>query len=88
VDWAENYAILLSVFNLSKDDIKKSTIPFLNGLLNSISKIAELKQRLNGGGCPLLGTGTASEDVHNSNSDTGGQMRAPTMSEIENFFGG
>jgi hypothetical protein len=42
---AENYAILLSVFNLSKDDIKKSTIPFLNGLLNSLSKIAELKQR-------------------------------------------
>lgn len=87
MDWAENYAILLSVFNLSKDDIKKSTIPFLNGLLNSISKIAELKQRLNGGGCPLLGTGTASEDSQQQQRH-GGANEAPTMSEIENFFGG
>ena len=87
MDWAENYAILLSVFNLSKDDIKKSTIPFLNGLLNSLSTISELKQRLNGGGCPLLGIGTASEDSQQQQRHRGAN-EAPTMSEIENFFGG
>jgi len=88
VDWAENYAILLSVFNLSKDDIKKSTLPFLNGLLNSLPKIAELNRSLNGGGrCPLLGTGTASEDSQQQQRH-GGANEAPTMSEIENFFGG
>jgi len=46
--------------------------------------IMELNRRLNGGGCPLLGIGT-SEETSQQHKGTG---EAPTMSEIENFFGG
>lgn len=85
-DWAENFAILHSVFHLSKTDIKRSTLPYLKGLLNSIPTLAKLNSRLNGGGCPLLGIGGESEEVPKERYREADE--APTMSEIENFFGG
>jgi hypothetical protein len=39
-----------------------------------------------GGGCPLLGIGGESEDTPKERYKEADE--APTMSEIENFFGG
>ena len=91
MDWAENYAILLSVFNLSKDDIKKSTIPFLNGLKDKLPVVLELKRRLSGGDnrCPLLGIGMTSEGAQQQPQERYKEAdEAPTRSQIESFFGG
>jgi len=51
--------------------------------------MAELNRNLNGGGgCPLLGTGTTSEEAPQQQERYKEAEKAPTVSDIKNFFGG
>jgi hypothetical protein len=81
-DWAHNFTLLLSQTSLTKKDIRKSTIPFLKGILNSLQDILRLNQH----GCPLLG-GSATTETENKEAYKEAEI-APTASAIEAFIKG
>ncbi len=79
-DWGLYYTYLLSYTSLTKETIKKSTIPFLQGIINKLPEVIKAKH-----GCPFLGVGTTaapSKEVYKE------AEKAPTVSAIEAFVRG
>lgn len=78
-DWALYFAYLLSHTSLTKEAIKKSTIPFLKGVINKLPDIVWPNHM-----CPFLG-GTAETPNKEAYKEA---KEAPTVSAIEAFVRG
>ncbi|MGE5397261.1 MAG: hypothetical protein ACM3MK_06965 [Chitinophagales bacterium] len=72
---------------MTKNDIRTSTLPFLQGILNNLPD--EIRRKQGYGGCPLLGvgggTGEGQAEPQGKYKEAG---KAPTRSEIEAFISG
>jgi hypothetical protein len=85
-DWAKNFTLLLSHTSLTKNDIKMSTIPFLEGIINNLPD--ELRRKHGYGGCPLLGIGGGTDANSEPRNVYKPAEKAPTINQIEAFING